>query len=103
MQPRCEMRKGLVWGAFISLLIFGQVTELDAQTSRFAYVANGGSQDVSAYSINAMTGELTEVTGSPFRAGVGPYWVAIDPAAKFVYVANQNSGDVSAFAIDPTT
>ena len=38
----------------------------------FAYVANFGSNNVLAYSINATTGALTPVTGSPFTAGSGP-------------------------------
>ena len=38
----------------------------------FAYVVNGGSNVVSAYAINASSGALTQVTGSPFATGSGP-------------------------------
>ena len=38
---------------------------------QFAYVANFGSNDVSAYSI-AASGALTPVPGSPFKAGTYP-------------------------------
>ncbi len=38
----------------------------------FAYVANQGSHDVSAFSINATIGALTAVAGSPFAAGAVP-------------------------------
>jgi hypothetical protein len=38
----------------------------------FAYVANFISDDVSAYSIDASTGALTPVAGSPFAEGLGP-------------------------------
>lgn len=38
---------------------------------RFAYVANGGSNTVSVYTINATTGALTEV-GTPVAAGSTP-------------------------------
>ena len=41
-------------------------------TPKFAYVANQGSANVSAYTINGTTGALTAVTGSPFTAGTGP-------------------------------
>jgi hypothetical protein len=38
-------------------------------TATFAYVANRGSNDISAYSIGS-TGALTPVPGSPFAARV---------------------------------
>jgi 6-phosphogluconolactonase len=43
----------------------------------FAYVANQLSDSVSVYAINATTGALTEVSGSPFAAGVNPRSIAI--------------------------
>ena len=64
----------------------------------FAYVANRGSNDVSAYSISS-NGALTPVPGSPFPAGLGPLSVAVDPMAKFAYVANIDSNDISAYSI----
>ena len=39
---------------------------------QFAYVANQFSNDVSGYTINATTGTLTPIPGSPFAAGVSP-------------------------------
>ena len=45
----------------------------------FAYVANYGSNNVSAYTINATSGALTPVAGSPFAAGTNPYDAAVDP------------------------
>ncbi len=47
-------------------------------TGQFAYVANYGSYSVSAvsaYTINATSGALTPMTGSPFAAGTNPYSV----------------------------
>jgi len=41
-------------------------------SGKFVYVANGGSNDVSVFSINAVTGALTQITGSPFAAGAVP-------------------------------
>ena len=72
----------------------------------FAYVANDGSNNVSAYGINASTGALTQLTGSPFAAGYMPSAVAIDPTGKFAYAVNNGSisgkypGNVSAYAIN---
>ena len=54
--------------------------------AKFAYVPNIGSNNVSAYAIDATSGALTPVTGSPFSTGRGPFAVAIDPSGKFAYV-----------------
>ena len=48
----------------------------------FAYVANSGSGNVSAYTIDATNGALTPAAGSPFGAGSGPHGVAVDPTGK---------------------
>lgn len=73
----------------------------------FVYVANHYSDNVSAYAIDASTGALTEVKGSPFGTSYGPYGVAIDPSGKFAYVANNGAagkpGSVSAFTLNPHT
>jgi len=45
---------------------------------QFAYVANENSNDVSVYSIDATTGALTAVGGSPFAAGGGSRSITID-------------------------
>jgi 6-phosphogluconolactonase len=68
-------------------------------TVQYAYVANFGSGNVSAFAI-AAGGALTSVAGSPFKADKDPYGLAIDPAGGFVYVANHGSSNVSAYAID---
>jgi 6-phosphogluconolactonase (cycloisomerase 2 family) len=43
----------------------------------FVYVANSGSANVSGYSINATTGALTALTGSPFAAANGADTIVI--------------------------
>src|SRR5260221_14281024 len=52
-------------------------------TGKFAYVANGGSNNVSGYRIDRSTGALDPVPGSPFAAGSGPISVAISPLGPF--------------------
>lgn len=71
----------------------------------FVYAANFGSGDVSAYSANAKTGTLTEVSGSPFGAGAFSFAITVDPSGKFVYVANANSAsnNISGYTINSTT
>ncbi len=67
---------------------------------QFAYVANYGGSSVSAYSINASTGALTAVAGSPFAAGVYPDSIAVNPAGTVIYVANYGDSTVSAYSIN---
>ena len=56
----------------------------------FAYVANQNSNNVSAYTINAVTGALTPVAGSPFPAGSNPASVVAVSVA-----ASTNSADLA--------
>ena len=44
---------------------------------QFAYVANSGSDNVSAFTIDATTGALTPVTGLPIAAGTRPFSIAV--------------------------
>ena len=71
--------------------------------SRFVYVANGASNNISAYALDASNGALTPISGSPFPAGNQPSSIAVDPAGRFAFVANRADGTVSAFIIDGTT
>ena len=71
--------------------------------AQFAYVANEGSNNVSAYTIDPSTGALTTIAGSPFPAARFPASVAVDPSGKFAYVAEEDSNNVSAYTIDPST
>ncbi len=67
---------------------------------KFLYVANQGSGSVSAYTVDAASGALAPVAGSPFAAGTDPHALAVDPSGRFVYVANHGSDSVSVYAID---
>jgi 6-phosphogluconolactonase len=70
---------------------------------KFAYVANEGSSNVSAYTIDRTTGALSPIPGSPFAAGSLPFSVVVDSSGNFAYVANFASNNVSAYTIDHTT
>ena len=67
----------------------------------FVYVANSASGDVSAYSLDASSGALTAVAGSPFPAGNKP--AAVTVAGGFAYVLNQGSNNICGYAIDTST
>jgi hypothetical protein len=60
-----------------------------------------GSSSVYGYTINASTGALTPVPGSPFGStGDHPVGVAVDPTGKFAYVTNYYAGTVSEYSIN---
>jgi 6-phosphogluconolactonase (cycloisomerase 2 family)/uncharacterized caspase-like protein len=69
---------------------------------RFLYVTNSNSDNVSAFTINLSTGELT-ASGSPFASGASPGGIAVDPTGKFLYVANKGGANVSAYMINSST
>jgi 6-phosphogluconolactonase len=66
--------------------------------AELVYVANAGSNNVSAYSIGP-NGALAPVAGSPFPAGRDPRSLAVDLFRRFVCVANALSNNVSVYRI----
>ena len=66
-------------------------------------MANLGTNNVSAYTIDEKSGRLVPVAGSPFPAGTFPSAIAVDPLGKYVYVTNSMSNNVSGYAINSTT
>ena len=70
---------------------------------KYLYAVNQGSNNVSAYAVDAATGALKAVAGSPFAAGRGAWRPATDPAGKFLFVVNQGANNVSVYAINADT
>jgi 6-phosphogluconolactonase (cycloisomerase 2 family) len=73
----------------------------------FLYVANTGSNNISAFSVcdaqsafgcSTPNGVLAQVTGSPFPAQPGPVAIAMDPSAPFLYVADQQANQISQYS-----
>jgi 6-phosphogluconolactonase (cycloisomerase 2 family) len=58
---------------------------------------------IHVFNVDASTGALTEVPGSPFDAGLTPRQLVVDPTGRFVYVVNSQSQDITAFSVDPAT
>jgi len=69
-------------------------------TGRYAYVANAGSNDISAYRIHHQTGALSALPGSPFKAGRYPLALATHPNGRFLYVINRDSADLTLYRIE---
>jgi len=72
----------------------------DAPTTqaKFAFVANNGSGNASAYTVGS-NGALANAPGSPFGAATNPNAIDADGSGRFVYVAN-NVGGISAYTIN---
>ena len=79
----------------------------------YIYVANQGDNTVSAYRINAITGALISIPGSPFKVGRSPSYIAVNPARTFAYVVstrwdydkngNSVNSTISAYRINAAT
>jgi len=70
---------------------------------KFAHVSNVGTNNVSTYTIDAVSGVPTPVAGPFFSTGTNPRALAIAPDGQFAYVANAASNDVSAYKVDGMT
>lgn len=69
---------------------------------RFAYVAHSTSNNLSGYTVNPTTGELTSM-GLTWVTGDAPVSIAVDPLVRFAYVANSGDNNISIFSIgDPS-
>ena len=72
-------------------------------SGNYLLVTNSFSNNVSVFSIDAGSGALTEVGGSPFFANNSPSEILVLPADNFVYVSNPGIGQVTAFSFDPAS
>jgi DNA-binding beta-propeller fold protein YncE len=69
----------------------------------FAYVTIPASNEVAGYSIDATSGALTPLAGSPFPAGVGPSSAVVSAGGQSLYVVNPASNSLSVYSIDHTS
>jgi 6-phosphogluconolactonase (cycloisomerase 2 family) len=82
------------------------VAMLLAPSGTALFIANSGTNDISAFSVKS-DGSLT-AAGAAQPAGMTPLSMAMDSGGKFLFVANQglqidpNSGTVSVFAVSGT-
>ncbi|TSD94080.1 lactonase family protein [Skermania sp. ID1734] len=67
---------------------------------RHLFFTNELSGTVQAFNRSA-DGTLTEVAGSPFKAGIMPHVASITPDGRYLYVPNTGSTFISAYAIEP--
>ena len=68
----------------------------------YLYVANAGSDSISAYAADTNTGALTPLASATFATGKGPSSIAVDAHLRIIYVANNGgSNDVSVLTARP--
>jgi len=94
---------GSVAGAAVTSVAVDCVTK----TAKFLYVPNQTAGTVSAYTINASTGFLTAVAGSPFATEPAPRFATADASGKFLYVttlgSSTNPPRISGYALNGTS
>lgn len=72
----------------------------------YLYAANDGSGTIAAFRINAVTGYLMRVQGSPFMADGAPggdYSLAVSPNGKFLFATEENVTVIHIYSIDAST
>jgi len=72
-------------------------------TKNFLYAINSDASSVTAWQIDAATGGLTNVGGSPSKSVDAPIGATIDPASKFLSVDNLNGGTMTVFSINSSS
>lgn len=79
----------------------GPVGVAMSPTAPFLYVANQGSGDITAFTVDPGAGGLGTVANSPFKIvpASNPTAMAISPNGNFLFVANATQATVAAFAI----
>jgi 6-phosphogluconolactonase len=77
-----------------------------ATSGKFLYVSDAQLDEIDAFSINASSGALTPITGSPFSVGSFPALaasgLAMDPQGKFLFVT-ETSGVVVGFHVNDSS
>jgi 6-phosphogluconolactonase len=82
----------------------GPNTAIIDPSGQYLLVTNSYSNDISVFSIDASSGALSEVTGSPFYANFSPGDIAFAPGpSTFVYVSNSTIGMITAFSFDSSS
>lgn len=77
----------------------GPISIAISPTSPFLFVANQGSVNISAFTIDPTNGNLGAIKGSPFVSGITPSSMAISPKGNLLYVADATVGAINVLTI----
>ncbi|MCK4587132.1 MAG: beta-propeller fold lactonase family protein [Gammaproteobacteria bacterium] len=69
-------------------------------SGRYIFVTNRMGQSFSVFKVDADSGALTPLKGSPFDTGGLPYGVTVHPSGQFFYVTSWTRSDVWAYRFD---
>ena len=72
-------------------------------TARYLYVTDLFHNTVYGLAVDATTGALAPIMGSPFDTGQGAQPSVITPSGSFVYVLNEGDGTITGFAAHAAT
>jgi 6-phosphogluconolactonase (cycloisomerase 2 family) len=78
-------------------------TATNTMPLRSAYVTIPASNQVAGYSIDATSGALTPLAGSPFAAGVEPSSAVVSAGGQSLYVVSPVSNSLSVYSIDQSS
>lgn len=89
----------------------GQITTLKSPSSlvmhpsgKYLYVVSQVVDFIAIYAVDSVTGQLSEIAGSPVPSRVRSVWeMGIDPAGRFLYVPGRFTKDLVVFKIAPAT
>ena len=95
----------IIPAAILAFILGATCSPMAAQTSQptYLFLLEGKgvpTGTIHVFSVNSLTGGISEVPGSPFNAGLTPQYLALDPSGRFLYVANQQSNDITAFSVN---
>jgi 6-phosphogluconolactonase (cycloisomerase 2 family) len=68
-----------------------------------AYLGSGTTSAAYGYSIDAITGSLTPIPGTPFALSSNSGNFSFHPSENFIYMSNSGGLSIDAYAIDRTT
>jgi len=74
----------------------------DEARAAFVYVANHDVNTISIFSVDPITGQLTDA-GSVAAPGSGPRYLEFDPTGDFLFVTFDLSNMIASFAVDSTS
>jgi 6-phosphogluconolactonase (cycloisomerase 2 family) len=89
---------GIVGGTDVNISV-----NCNSGTAKFLYVTDLTGNSIRGFAVNAATGALSALSGSPFATGPRAQPNITTPSGNFLYTLNEDDGTISAFAVDSTS
>jgi 6-phosphogluconolactonase len=67
------------------------------------YLADGTSNNLAAYRVDAQTSLFSNVSGAPFATDSNPGGVVVEPSGRFLYALNRGAQTITIYSINLTT